>query len=700
MPHSALRITNMDENKVYSKLFNGGMDFDTAPEFLGPNKTRYALNCISSSVAEGEQGIITNPKGNVLIEIELPEGENKTIGALEDEENKRFFYAVWNSKGRHTWFMYESSSNSITKVLQSITDTGNEDIFGWSSSDLILGINIVDGDKLYFTIYGEDNPARKINIPKLIAKDTPGYEDSILRSYTLAFKEPPVYPPEVVYFTESNLRSNNVYGSLFKFATRYIYDDYELSTFSDFSKVAVPEEEDVTGTKGVPLINNGIRVSFLTGNALVRKIELVMKKTNPDVTAPNSENDWVSLVVLDKETLSIPDNTQYEYNFYNDHSYLSVSQEEVIMPYSELPDFPKGQDYSGNVLFYSNFKSGFPTVVPDFDIAVTYEDLFVPDSTENVPNNPFFAFNEIRVWYQSGGFLSKGWRHKEGTLIVGSDVKAGNVFTLTIDESAGEIITLRYVANLNDTAATVAAFFRGRIASMDQATTKGSYVGTISQGLDGSARFNFDMWNHGGRPYIEFYTSATPVNYARLKDTGNSVINEKLGSSFRYGIIYEAVDTSKKSLVYVDVDNLAMIDNLSQLGEIKKPSTTITINHRAPSWAQRWQLVRTRNLTKSSYIQILIQAKATITDSDSNELYQDLIIGSLFTYQQIHADTSLRYEFKKGDRLRALKIYDDATDNWIVQTNVIDYDVINYFPEVVTTINSNATVDGTNNVAK
>src|SRR5690606_22948474 len=160
------------------------------------------------------------------------------------------------------------------------------------------------------------------------------------------------------------------------------YDDYEFSSFSDFSTVAVPDQEDVTGTKGVPLINNGIRVSFLTGNPLVRKIELIMKRTDQGVDAQFSETDWVSLVVLDKDSLGIPDDSEYEYEFYNDHSYISIAQEEVVMPYSELPDYPKAQEYSGNVLFYANFKSGFPVVKPDIDTSVVYEDLFVPDSTE------------------------------------------------------------------------------------------------------------------------------------------------------------------------------------------------------------------------------------------------------------------------------------------------------------------------------
>lgn len=688
----------MAEIKNYTTLLNGGMDSDTANEHLPQNKIRYALNCITSPSSEGEEGIITNPKGNTLISIGLPQGENKTIGAIADEENNRFFYAVWNSGGFHSWFQYDSVSNAITRLIQSKTDSNGEDIFRWNRGDLILGVNIVDGDKLYWTVYGSDHPARKININKIIDRQDPGYDDIILESYTLAFKEPPVYAPEAVYFTNSDIKSNNLYGSLFKFAIRYIYDDYEFSTFSDYSTVAIPEEEDVTGTEGVPLINNGIRVSFLTGNPLVRKIELVMKKTNPDVLLPNSENDWVSLVVLDKDTMNIPDDAEYDYEFYNDHSYISINQEEVVMPYSELPDYPKSQDYSGNVLFYGNFKSGFPVIRPSIDLDVEYEELFVPDSTENVLNDPSLTYNQLGVDYQSGGFGSKGWRFKRGELIVGPDVRSGNVFTFRIDKGSGEVITLNYTATLNDTASTVASYFQGRLMTMGQATEGGGYVNQVTSYGGGSFGFIFNMWNNAGRPYIEFYTDVVPVNYARLKDTGNSVKNEKLGSAFRYGIVYEGKDTSKTSLVYADTDNLVSIDNLSDLGEIMKPSTVMTIRHKAPAWAKRWQVFRTRNLIKRDYVQILVQAKVTVTDSDSNQLYQDLMIGSLHTYQEIHPDSSLRFDFKKGDRVRLLKTYTEGS-GWTVERNVIDYDVISYEDVVEEEVNADVTINGTTSIS-
>lgn len=680
----------MDANKVHTVTLNGGIDSDTALEYLDQSKKRYALNCISTSSSEGNKGVITNPKGNVLISTPLPEGVNKVIGVCEDEERNRFIYALYNSEGYDSWFMYDATSNTIVRIIQSITDSGGDALFNWKITDIILGVNIVDGDKLYWTVYGSDHPARKINIPKIINREEPGYNDVISSSLTLAFKEPPYYAPQVAYFTNSSKKSNNIYRNLFKFATRYIYDDYEYSTFSDYSEVAVPDEEDITGTKGVPLINNGIKVGFLSGNSLVRRIELVMKKTNPD----GGETDWVSLAVFDKQILGISDDTLYEYEFYNENSYLAIDQSQVFQPYSSLPDFPKGQEYSGNVLFYSNFKDGNPVVNTDFTLDVVYEDLFVPDSTANVPNNPSLIYNLIDVNYEKGGY-----RHKRGYFVVGPDVRAGNVFRITIDKSKNDKLNFSYTATLNDKASTIASRIRSWLLTIDNATKGGGWTSGLNDYGGGSYGVEFNFWNHSGRPYIEVYTSVTPVNYSKLKDTGNSVRNEKLGSAFRYGIIYENKDTSKKSLVYVNDNNLVNIANLSDLGALKKPLTQVTINHLAPSWAKRYQIVRTRNLIKSDYIQILIQSKTVVKDYDNNNLYQDLSIGSLFTYQQIHSGLALKYEFKKGDRIRLLKTYTVSSTSWAINTNVIDYDIIDYFPVVETEINGNVSIDGSTSIS-
>lgn len=663
--------------------FTGGMNTVLAPKLMTADKYTYLLNCDVTSTADGNVGVVTNVKGNVAVNIDLPAGENKTIGSVRNDESNKMYFAVWNSEGLHTWYEFDYISLTTKIVMQSVTDTGGEDIWKWSRDVLINSVNIVNDNLLYWTMEG--HPARKINIIKATEKTEDGYGNVILDEYTRAYKRSPEFPPTAEYFTNENLRKNNVYRRLFQWAVRFIYDDNEYSTFSDFSRVAVPDEENVTGTLGVPLENNGIYVRFPTGGMLVKKLELIMRSTT-DVEGVYSP--WVSIAVFDKEILEIGDNTEYTYEFYNDNTYISIPQSEVNQQQSDLPDNPKVQEFTYNTIVYGNFYEGFPSVKVDLNFSVEYSELFVPDGQENVLNDPFFIVNTINEEWESGGFLSGGgWRKTEGELVVGPDVKSGNIFKLFF---TNDFFSKEIRANLNDDAKSIASKYRTEIAAHPRTQSKGGYVGPVTEDSSGFARFRFKIWNHWNEPYIGFDYSVTPVNYSSLKDTGNSVPNEKLGSSFRYGIRYENED-GKRSLAYGNGD-VVSIDTINDLGEIKKVGTVITINHKAPSWAKRYSIVRTKNLSQSDYIQLLIQ-RITVATNSNGEEYHDLIIGSLFTYQKVHPNTTLNYEFKKGDRVRLIKSFSGG--QWSVPSDVVDYEVLAYYPEVRNVVNNNVKIDGT-----
>lgn len=660
----------------------GGMSTVIAPKLMPNDKYIYSLNCDITSTADGNLGVITNVKGNVAVNIDLPSGENKTIGSVRNDESNKMYFAVWNSERFHTWYEFDYISLSTKIVVQCITDTGGVDIWSWEREVLVNSANIVNDVLLYWTMEG--HPARKINITKAIEKSEDGYGNVILDEYTRAYKRSPEFAPVAEYFTNPNLRKNNVYRRLFQWCARFIYDDNEHSTFSDFSRVAVPDEENVTGTLGVPLENNGINVRFPTGGMLVKKIELAMRSTT-DVAGVISP--WVSIAVFDKDILEIGDNTEYTYEFYNDNTYISLPQADINQQQSDLPDNPKVQEFTYNTLVYGNFYDGFPAVKVDLDFEVEYTELFVPDGQENVLNDPFFTVNTIAEEWESGGFLSGGgWRKTEGELIVGPDVKSGNIFKLFF---TNDFFSKKVRANLNDDAKSIASKFRTDIAAHPRTQSKGGYVGSVTEDGSGFARFRFKIWNHWNEPYIGFDYNVTPVNYSSLKDTGNSVPNEKLGSSFRYAVRYENED-GKRSLAY-GAEEVVSIDTINDLGEIKKVATVITIKYKAPAWAKRYSIVRTKNLSKSDYIQLLIQ-RITVASTSNGEEYHDLIIGSLFTYQKVHPNTTLNYEFKAGDRVRLLKEF--SGDQWNVPQEVVDYEVLAYYPEIRNIVNQNVTIDG------
>lgn len=674
-------------NKIkHIQTFTGGVNTVLAPELMQNNQLLYMLNCNVTSTAEGNIGIITHPKGNIPVQVTLPEGNNLTIGVAKNEEMNKMYFAVWNSLGYNSWYEFDAVSLTVKLIIQSITYTGGVDIFKWEKGKLILHANVIDGNLLYWSMSG--HPARKINIQKALELNDQGYGEVILQEYTRAAKKTLPLPPATEYFTNTAIPSNNVYRNLFKFVARNIYDDGEYSSFSDFSPVAVPSEEAVTGVSGVPRINNGIYVRIQTGDRTVKKIEIAMQKTDQQ-SLTRTPSAWVSVAVLDKEVLGIPDNTEYAYEFYNNNTYLALNQDEVLKQQSDFPRNPEVQEYTSNRLVYGNYESGFPAVKVDFTAAVEYEELFVPDGTANVLNDPDLIYSFIDNYYESGGFLGGGgWRSTEGRITVGPDVKSGNKFIVQFLNYSFEHTV---VATLNDDAKTIAAKMRSAFASNEKMNgSKGSYVGNIESDISGSASFTFRVWNDWNKPYISVVTFVYPVNYSTLKDTGNSVLNEKMGSSYRYAIRYENED-DERSLAYGG-DEVVSIKHINELGGIKKVSTIITINHKAPYWATRYSIVRTKNLTQSDYIQMLVQRVVNVTSTTLSEQYQDVIIGSLSAYQAVHPNSTLTYEFKKGDRIRLLKTLTGST--WAVAPTVMEYEVMDYFPEVSHIIKDNIIVDG------
>lgn len=681
------------------------MNTDVARELLGENEAVYMLNCNTMSTAAGNVGIVTNLKGNVLVEIELPEGINEVIGTAKDEEVDKFYYFLWNSEGFHGIYRYDGLLNAVDKIMENITDTGGIDVLRFNRDNLILMTDVVKNDLLYWV--QKDNPARKINIKKALDKSDTGY-GVITEEFVSAYKLAPYVAPVASYFSDTNIQVNRLYGSLFKFAVRYIYDDGEVSNWSDFSNAPVPPKEAFTGVNFVPTDNNGINVVVPTGSKIVTKIEIASMRT-----IDGGYSNWDLVVTLDKEKLDIGDDTEYVYAFYNDGSYITVDQEKIIRPYSFLPDSPLLQAFVNNAMVYGNFNEGFEDV--DIDVTfddVIYEPLFLDDSVENSFNSPNISlqvsgspyddyFNTINlVTYINGttgqvdGSRPAEVRARRYKLTIGSDVKQGNNFVIRFFNGySNDAININYIATNNDNAESVLNKLKQQLINTGKLLRKTPDLmdTNVYNNIDesGNKAFYFIIRSTPKKQYLDSYANVDPVEFSTLKDTGQSVPNMKLGTSIKFGIVYEDFQ-GRRSLVYTDVNMIVKTDTQNDLNGIKKVKIILNINHKPPAWAKAFQIVRTADLVYGDFIQMLIQEveEVELTPGDTGE-YLDLIVGSLYTYQKIHPNTTLRYEFKKGDRIRLIS-KDDGSYYDFLETEILEYN------ETVTSdIQRNVTIDGT-----
>lgn len=685
------------EKKIATNIFTGGVDTVTADELLPNNSVRYSLNCEYLSTADGQVGVIRNIKGNVLIQVDLPSGTNKTIGYATDKKNHKFYYFLYNSNGYHTIYEFDSITRSVYPILQSTTDSGGYDILRFNPKYRINHANVVNG-KLYWV--DGLNPARSLNISRI--KDKSFFGGVISEDYITANKKAPIYSPKAEYFTDPTKKFNTLYGRLMRFAVRYIYIDSEQSNWSDYSKVPLPLKESFTGLKYIPTDNNGVKIQVETGNREVAKIEIACQF--------NSE-PWVSIATLDKKSLSITDNGLYTYNFYNDGSYVSINAEKIIRPYNYLPDNPYCQDFLDNVIGYANFNEGFEVVPIDVSKSVRYDDLGIEDGVENQYNEPqFIADNQAGSDYWLGNEVTRldGSKPPNSTkgranvwkITIGTDVKKGNIFTLQLYENGtGQSYTVQYTATLTDTAQTVANQIRTKIIETGGVLKYAEGIGDVdiySTSVDGSGNVSFSFiytfFGKKSRPdYPNLSSSVTPVQFSTLKDTGQSLNNIKLGSTVKYGLVY--YNDNKKSATYTNDALITNFSSVNTLGGIKHPVVTLTINHKAPKWAKYYEVVRTSDLTSSFYLQMLIQEVNEVQETESEGEYLDLLVGSLFTYQRIHENTILQYEFQKGDRIRLIGKTSDDSYYPDYETEILSYKT---FTEE--TINNTIVINGTSDV--
>lgn len=613
--------------EIAAYSLEGGMNSDVALDKMPPGDYLYALNIDNGSTGVGEVGLITNIRGNTLVDVTMPAGDNKTIGTCKDEKNNKLYYFVYNSLGNHTIVRYDYSANALKILLEG-------PFLNFHPEHLILHADMAEGRLMYWV--DGYNEARKINVDKL-ENGTYGALDP---QYLNAYKRAPGMPVIATYLTDTTKSTNFIYRSLFKFVYRFTYDDGEKSNFSDFSKVPIPLNEGIRSGDQVTNENNCISLLLETGSPLVKLIEIGMQRNN---------QDFVSIAILNKAKLNIPDHTLYEYKFYNDGSTSGLDKDKVNRPYNFLPDKPRTQKFVHNAIVYGHFSEGFEDVAVQLQGQVTQVNYDFDIDIEEKHNNPTISHEDIDAYYEGGGLFGGGYRHVIMKITIGEDVKKGNVFTFEGTNNKYMRINFKYTATEFDDAYSIA----NRLLNSILTWPSNRVNAPLALDGAGNASFRVDISQQADNYFkVTKATAISTMVTTSITGSVKALKTIKNGSTIGYGIVYEDAD-GRQSSVYTSDEWLLRTPFITQSGYLKVTTHKLTINHRPPVWAARYQIVRTADLVYNSYIQMLIQRAILVNETDQSEYY-DLAVGSLITYNKIHENSVLSYEFKKGDRIRLI----------------------------------------------
>ena len=626
----------MIENKVF---VGGGLNKDADDNFLKPNEWKSALNVRVTDRLDNTDGVISNIKGNNLVTFNLPVGgTNKCIGSYANETTGKLYSFIWNSEGYHTITEYDPTAGTITKVLQSKTDTDNVDILNFQEYELINGVGIVGGNLLYWT--DGYNPPRNIDIDK--AKSTSGWYTSSV-SISLA-KQPPQILIDCLYANDpsTSTSSNRLKNQLFQFRYLYTYLDGSRSAWSSCSEVPLPNLEISNSVNTSAYRNNHIDLQFDVGTQYVKSIEIGAQVKG--VATSGGTQDWFSILTVDRSiAISSP---EYQYNsldnsakfsFYNDGLYQSIDILEIDLPYDYVPLVSKTLDIvNGNVLVVGNNREGYDNIDIDVDLSVTYEEIDTVDrltytNFARVGDTDYIQFCGVPV---EGDVVN--WHYSAGDPPIGYN--------------------LSYTVSSNDSGSLIG--FADSFGNNVQTNSTWNYLG-YQQVSGGCLKLEFE------RPDEETFTlsvSSIVLNSA----FNNSSPGYKTNSKYQFGIVY--YDEFNRS-TYVQTEP-SLITATSSWGasEGKSPLINWTINHSAPTSFTKYQWVRTEQLTHKNF---LFWSASSVTANPQNSDFYDLNINSFNVYNQKYTDSILSYEYTPGDRCTIHK--DNATWKTGYDVSVINY---------------------------
>jgi len=562
---------------------------------------------------------------------------NQCIGSHYDELKQRVFYCNYNSAGYNGIYSYDVKANTIAPILISYVDS-QEDIFGFDPKFPIASINILyrteeEGDIIHWT--DRNNRPMKLNIKEAtIAGKT--YGVNWKKEYLTVARKMPTKAP-ICNYSDTPESANNLRSKLFQFSYRWVYKDNTRSTYSPWSKLFAPLNiNDLTADTDVTK-NNVINVVYNSGAKDCYKIEISARES-----IGNTFSDRMTVAIIDKSKLSIPDNTERAYSFFNDGTYPFADAAEGNQLFDYVPKKANTQELiNGNTLVYGGITEG-NTFNSAINVTNTV-DLIAPVALLNVESKSF----------------GRNWRFVfSGVPAIGDKVTLDLVATVTNDnvspaEVTEEFFSFSYTAVSGDTSTSIKNYFKGVIDANAKLTavdssTDGILIGYVPGGIK-------ITWVVTGIATVDLVSTSAPTDL--------NISAYKHSSTYRFGLVYfdefgitNGVVTSDGMKVVTPILASANIG----IATINTPNINFEINHAPPSWAKTFSFVKTKNLSVSNFVW-----------ATTNDLFKkDEIVGgttTTFGYMDISTYNNNKngypsYEYQKGDRVRIYGVLNNSTN--------------------------------------
>jgi hypothetical protein len=635
-------------------LFYGGMNSDDDPRFLPQGDYVEAQYMRGQAFTSGTGQVLTTIAGNRLVNnAGLAAGTNTVIGACPIYQTGTFangiIFFVHNSTALHSIWYFNILTEAYTLVIQN-------SILNFQLTRKIINAFVLDG-KLYwtdgyFTNYAQVgsnanifnyNPPRMLNLARAIA----GYSSVTMQTFDV-IKWPPRFAPTAVY-TDNPSSSFNLYGSLFQFRYKYIYENNEESCWSPISDLPLPENGYwMSGENTRDIQDNEIDVTYNTGSEMVLKIIHSFRLGNS-----GEFTDWLT---IDKAEQGLANNVNDTVSFFNNS--FGLSSPFNAPNFHTVPQVAGCQELltgRGGELSYGDIRESFDPV--NLNVQTSFDLKPVLYQRNAAVTNAFFANANPSVGVFTGqiNLIQSNfvWSYQVGDIFV-FQFEVTNVLPLPLG-----VHTFYY--DVQDTDTDVDAL----LLNLEDFFDNLGFVTTVINGTTKTLTITG----------LQFVSAVANNGQLVVLKNVRPIRTWKTGTTHKIGIKYEDRANRESAVQYIDAGELVIPsysqNDTSAFSNVRLPYTILaqmTIAHTPPEFATHYRICTQYSTTISSFGWYSVFSTTTVPNNPIRlRIILDIFYLVRFGVSNVHQITT-------GDKVRFIRKgadFDPAFDN---QSPYIDTD--------------------------
>lgn len=579
----------------------------------------------------------------------LASGNNIIIGWCPYIEEQSLILFYFNDLGNHSIWQFNTLTQVYTKLIE-------DALLGFKIDYKVFHAGVYDHilywtDGYFGSFINEDyNPPRELDIEKAKA----GFYTTVNWQSLDVIKWPAPFSPQCQYTTLPYQEDNKLYGKLFQFRVQYVYYNQKPSVWSPISNTAIPVlNEYLSGRNWIyPDDENAISVTFLSGPYLVKKIRVAVRMGN--------SGQFSIVKEYDKDLEGIPNDTPIVFDFTNDSITKAIP---LALPnYDLVPQVAYCQEIlpvkeGAAALAYSAYYEGYDNTEIDMGVERVLHEI----EGQN-PQLPVVSL------YSPGIIPLKT---NLDNVVAPCGVMEGDIFSISTT-----LGTFNYTVSASDMVL---------IDAEPTSLLKWPVLLTILGDWLASVLGTTGAYDGGTQMYVMDGSFALDIgvtfryNVQRLVKPISSL---KKGATHIFGIQYydrglrsDSVNTNDSLVLFVPFDTQEDTSGFTDPNNPYYVTARLTINHVPPPFADRYKIVRRKN------IEILDFQRRVIRKIEQDQTTPFRLKISLEDYYEVvYQGANINHVPQPGDVIRfitqpyvaASLDFPNKLDTY-VETTVLDY---------------------------